>query len=34
MKVSAKEESILKKLKSVEKTTEDIIKVSAKLLQR
>lgn len=31
IKVSAKEEAILKKLKSVEKTTEDIIKVSTKL---
>lgn len=28
MEVSAKEEAILRKLKSVEKTTEDIIKVS------
>ena len=34
MEVSAKEEAILKKLKTVEKTTEDIIKVSAKLLQK
>lgn len=34
MEVSVKEEAILKKLKSVEKTTEDIIKVSAKLLQK
>lgn len=34
MEVSAKEEAILRKLKSVEKTTEDIIKVSVKLLQK
>lgn len=34
MEVSAKEEAILKKLKSIEKTTEDIIKVSAILFQK
>lgn len=33
MEVSTKEEAILKKLKSVEKTTEDIIKVSKLLLK-
>lgn len=33
IKVSAKEEAILMKLKSVEKTTEDIIKVSTKFTQ-